>query len=143
MDENEVIEALCTHLATLGYNITQRLHTSQQGVDVQARHSASGRMLHLEAKGGTSSREGSARFGKDFTPTQVYDRVAKAIYAALCLRAKYPDRTTDEVALACPDSPQYRKRVELVAPQLLSAGLDIYLVGSDRGVTKLGAHNDA
>lgn len=137
MDENEVIDAICVHLTTQGYDVAQRLHTTEQGVDIVAEHRASGRTLHVEAKGGTSSREGSARYGLGFNPSQVYDRVAKAVYATLCLRAKHPNGTTDEVALAFPDSAQFRKRLEPIRNQLTAAGLIVFLVAPDKRVVRL------
>src|SRR5204863_7725954 len=92
VDENTVISAVCTHLANNGYEIRQRLHTSEQGVDILAREQITGRDLVVEAKGATSSREGSEGFGKGFTRSQVFDRVAKGVFTALELRAKHEDR---------------------------------------------------
>lgn len=137
MDENAVIAAVCDYLLLENYDVTQRLHTTEQGVDIVAKNRASGSILYIEAKGGTSSREGSARYGKGFDSNQVYDRVAKAVYATLCLRAKYPDRVSQEVGLACPDTPQFRKRLEPIRNQLRDAGLMILLVDADKGVLRL------
>lgn len=132
-----MIAAVCAHLIREGYEVTQRLHTTEQGVDIVARHLVSGRILYIEAKGGTSSREGSARYGKGFTSSQVYDRVAKAVYATLCLRATHPNRNIEEVALAFPDTPQFRRRLEPIRDQLGDAGLLVYLVAPDNLVSVL------
>ncbi len=117
LDENEIVEAMCAFPAQSGFELSQRLHTTQQGVDNEATHAASGRRLYMEAKGATSSRMGSPRFGKVSTPTQVYDRVAEAIYAELCLRAAHPKALSEQVVLAVPDSPLFRKRLEIVREQ--------------------------
>jgi hypothetical protein len=136
MDENAVVAALCPYLEKNGYEVVQRLHTTQQGVDIIARHS-SGREMFVEAKGATSSREGSARFGRGFSGTQVFDRVAKGVFTALQLRATYRDRTSYEVALAVPDTPGFRKYLKPVLRELTSAGLRIFLVGPELEVEEL------
>jgi hypothetical protein len=137
LDENAVIAAVCDYLSLKNYDVTQRRHTTEQGVDIVAKNRESGSSLYIEAKGGTSSREGSARYGKGFNSTQVYDRVAKAVYATLCLRAEYPDRVNQEVGLAFPDTPQFRKRLEPIRNQLSDAGLVVFLVDVDKRVSRL------
>jgi hypothetical protein len=137
MDENAVINGLCEHLAAQGYSIEQRLHTTQQGIDVIAREQSSGRRLFVEAKGATSSREGSARYGQGFTPSQVFDRVAKGLYTGFCLRAAHPDTAREDVALAFPDTPAFRKRLEPISTQLRDAGVAVFLVSAGGAVTRL------
>jgi hypothetical protein len=127
LDENAVIEGLCAHLQREGYSIDQRLHTTQQGVDIIATH-ATGRRLLVEAKGATSSREGSARYGMGFTGSQVFDRMAKGVFTTLKLRAQYQDRQQTEVALAVPDLPGFRRQLEAVKRELSAAGLRVFLV---------------
>src|SRR3954470_14031865 len=91
MDENKVITAVCAWLDAGDYDVRQRLATTEQGIDIIARHRASGRMLYIEAKGGTSSREGSPRFGKPYSQSQVFDRVAKGVFTALQLLQRRSD----------------------------------------------------
>jgi hypothetical protein len=137
MNENDVIAGICGYLEEHGYEIRQRLHTTQQGVDIIARELVSGRDLVIEAKGATSSREGSPRFGKEFTGTQVFDRVAKGVFTTLELRAEYPDRAQTDVALAVPDSSGFRRYLEPVKHELSAAGLRVFLVGHDLTVSEL------
>jgi hypothetical protein len=137
MDENAVIGALCTYLEANHYEVQQRLHTSQQGIDIIAKHSQTGRGIVIEAKGATSSREGSARFGLGFTATQVFDRVAKGVFTSLELRAQFPDRSQTDVGLAVPDAPGFRKYLGRVKEQLHAAGLRIFLVAEDLTVSEL------
>jgi len=63
MDESYVIRAVCERIEDKGCSVTQFLNTKQRGVDVKATHSKEGDEFFIEAKGGTSSRVGSARFG--------------------------------------------------------------------------------
>src|SRR6266404_3139709 len=109
LDENDVVEAVCYHLEVKGYRILQRCSTKQHGIDIIAESpSMKGRLL-IEAKGGTSSRDGSARFEKGFNRTQVFDRVAKGFFTTACM---YCDRKDgDEVAMAFPDTPLFRDYV--------------------------------
>lgn len=123
-----MIDGLCGHLERQGYSIDQRLHTTQQGVDIIATNRSNGCRLLVEAKGATSSREGSARYGMGFTGSQVFDRVAKGVFTTLKLRAQYPDRQHTEVALAVPDLPGFRRQLEAVKRELSAAGLRVFLV---------------
>lgn len=63
LTENEIIEALAEHLREDGYRVDKQLTTLEQGIDIDAVHLATGRRLLVEAKGGTSSKDGTARFG--------------------------------------------------------------------------------
>ena len=126
MDENAVVAAICTHLTNAGYAILQRLSTTGQGIDMIAKHpNKSGRLL-VEAKGGTSSRVGSARYGKPYDDNQVFDRVGKGFYTAGCLYSRHR-ANGDEVALAFPDLPLFRKYIGLVKPALVDLGITVFL----------------
>lgn len=134
MDENQVIHILCRHLERNGYSVERRLHTTERGIDVIARHLLSGRLLYVEAKGGTSSREGSARFGRPYTQSQVFDRVAKGVFTALELRAAHAEA---DVALAVPDSRFFHRYLELVRAQLGAAGITVFMVSDETTVVTL------
>lgn len=135
LDENQVIEILVEHLKHRGYEILRKAHTTEKGVDLLARHQTSARELHIEAKGGTSSRRGSARFGKPYTQSQVLDRVSKGFYTAAALRTVV--RTQDEVALAVPDTPHFRKYLEPVFHIAQQADIQILLVNPSGNVSYL------
>jgi Holliday junction resolvase-like predicted endonuclease len=107
LNENDVVNAMCRHLECAGYEILQRCSTTDQGIDIVAKHpSEIGRLL-VEAKGGTSAREGSARFQKCFNRSQVFDRVAKCLYTAAHMHNKSSDG--DSVAMAFPDTSLFRE----------------------------------
>jgi len=50
MDENAVVAAVCTHLSNNGYAIIQRLSTTNQGIDVIAKHPSNAGRLLIEAR---------------------------------------------------------------------------------------------
>src|SRR4051812_38479128 len=84
--EIKEIAAVSDNLKQPGYVITQRLTTKQRGHDIiAAKHSTTPIELHIEAKGETSDRQGSARHGKAFNSAQVSDHVASAFYCAAAI----------------------------------------------------------
>jgi Holliday junction resolvase-like predicted endonuclease len=81
LTEDDVVEAVCQHLQASGYRILSRCATTQRGEDIVAEH-PSGVTLRVEAKGETSSKSVTKRFGKPFDNAQANNHVAKAFYAA-------------------------------------------------------------
>jgi len=135
LNENEVIEAVCGHLQSEGYEILQRCSTTEQGTDIIAkRPNQAGRLL-IEAKGGTSAREGSPRYKKGFSRSQVFDRVAKAFYTAACMSSEAHGE--DTVALALPDTMQFREFVARMKAAVDALQIRIYLVKGNRFVVAL------
>lgn len=128
MDENTVVNATCKQLEGQGFVILQRLSTIERGIDIIAEEPSSGCKLLVEAKGGTSSIESSARFGKPYTQTQVFDRVAKGVFTCFQLRAKNPDRARYRVMLAVPDSRWFRSYLEPILAELRTAGIEAMFV---------------
>ena len=126
-DENTVIHAVCKFLSVGGYKIVQKLGTTEHGVDVIAEHPGTHVRVLVEAKGGTSSRDGSERFGKPYTQTQVFDRVAKGIFTCLQMRTENPDKNAVRVILAVPEKPDYfQKYISKVISSLETAGIEVW-----------------
>lgn len=136
MDENAVINATCQRFEAQGFVISQRLSTIERGVDIIAEDLSSGCRLLVEAKGGTSSMGNSARFGKPYTQTQVFDRVAKGIFTCFQLRAKHPDRALYRVILAVPDSRWFKSYLEPVLADLKTAGIEALFVSDSGSLTQ-------
>ena len=128
MDENDVVELTCRHLEEQGLIIKQRLSTIERGVDIIAENPLTGSRAYVEAKGGTSSRDGSARFGKPYTQTQVFDRVAKGVFTCFQLRAQYPIRESSRILLAVPDQRWFRSYLEPILSELQTAGIEVMFV---------------
>ena len=128
MDENAVVDAVCTHLENSGHRIIQRLNTKQQGIDIIAEHPESNRKTFIEAKGSTSSRPGSARFGKPYTRSQIFDRVAKGLFTALQLREEHNDLQQEDVFLAVPEEPIFLEYLETVRRTLRKNRIGVLLV---------------
>jgi hypothetical protein len=62
MDENEVVTAVCEQLVHNGYTVEQQLHTTERGIDIVARHVATGRYLYVEATSADLSRSAASRY---------------------------------------------------------------------------------
>jgi hypothetical protein len=138
LTENEVISAVAKHLSVQGYRIEQTLNTDERGVDIVAKHRKSGKRLLVEAKGGTSSKAATARYGKPFTRNQARSHVSVALYCAVRLRDLYA-RESAFVALAFPDDPNHRSLIESITPTLGELGIIVFFVDATRRVTQLRA----
>jgi hypothetical protein len=122
--------------------VITRAHTSQTGIDVVAKL-ASGETLHVEAKGQTSSRAGSAGFGNPFDSAAVKVNVAEAFCTAAASAGIDGVRST----MALPDDELTRRYVEpLERPRrLLEVGIfwvsDVETVALD-APWRLGGSSD-
>jgi hypothetical protein len=126
MDENVVVESACQRLKTAGCEIVERRTTKEQGIDIVAHNPSNGHDFYVEAKGGTSSRIGSRRFGLAYTQSQVFDRVAKGVFTCVELRAKYPDSVNQHVILSVPDALWFHSYLDPVLEQLRLTGVVVW-----------------
>jgi hypothetical protein len=133
LTENEIIETLAEFLGREGYRIVKQLTTLEQGIDLDAIHIATSRRLLVEAKGGTSSKEGTARFGKPFSQNQAKSHVAIAFYCGARLLQKYASEPA-QVALAFPDDKNHRGFVEAIGGALRRLEIRVYFVDENRQV---------
>jgi hypothetical protein len=88
--------------------------------------------LLIEAKGETSDRQGSARYGKPFNSAQVRDHVANAFYCAASLLD--PSSVSFRVGIALPETAQHRDRMSAVRTAIERLGIGVFRVGSDGDV---------
>jgi hypothetical protein len=100
------------------------------GVDLET-VAPSGKRWLIEAKGQTSARRSSARFGKPFTESQVAVHVSRAFYQAACLRNQYPE---SGIALAFPDEPSHQKRIAAIQGVLSRLAIDVIWVNATGSV---------
>lgn len=133
LTENEIVQTLAEYLRQNGYRIDNQLTTLEQGVDLEATHTATGRRLLIEAKGGTSSKETTARFGKPFSQNQAKSHVSVAFYCAAKMLQKYAPEAA-LVALAFPDDRNHRGFVEAIGAALNKLEVAVYFVDQNRHV---------
>lgn len=136
LDENDVTDAVANYLEEQGFRIIQKLNSTQQGIDLKAKNQSE-LEYWVETKGETSSRPGSARHGKPYTASQVFDRVSKGTYTAIEMRQKA--QSCVMVALAVPDTPMFRKYLMPILPAFNALGIRVFLVSESKGVFELTA----
>ena len=126
LDENQVIALLCAELEARGFVIEQRLHTTQQGVDIIALEpGATGRVL-IEAKGATSSRKTSKRYGKPYGSAEVRINVAEAFYTASAVAGRAEPQVRSGMAFQ--DDDLHRRYVEPLLPACSKLGIEVHWV---------------
>jgi Holliday junction resolvase-like predicted endonuclease len=135
LDENDVVDAVCTHLQSLGYGILHRCTTNDRGIDIVAKHPSKPGKLMVEAKGGKSSKPRSPRYGQDYRKAEVFDRVAKGFYTAANMHASRKEG--DQAALAYPDTHWFREYLLPLKPLLTELGITVYMVDQNRSVSLL------
>ncbi len=116
--ESDVINAVCEKLESLGYSIQQKLDTNQKGDDIVAiRHGEKTRKILIEAKGETSSRKNSERFGNRFDGAQVKVHVAEALYKAVQVISSLEENDLETiVGIALPDSDYHINSIKKIQP---------------------------
>ncbi len=100
LDENAVIRAVRGFLEAQGYTMTS-VKAGQRGIDLKGAHRSGMGQWFIEAKGATSSRHGSPRFGKEYGSGVAFDRVAKALLTACDLRRTHSG-VNEYVGIAIP-----------------------------------------
>lgn len=139
LTENHVIEGVCRYLTDNGWHIVSRATTSQTGYDIVAiRQDTSTIELRVEAKGGTSSKRTTARYGKPFTSSQVPVHVAQALCTAIAMKTQSTEHGAVRVAMAFPDTPGHRKHVDRIRHGLKRLEIVVFWV-QKAGVATLDA----
>lgn len=137
LNENQVVDAVAGFLGSVGYKIEQKLHGHERGVDVIARRAeAPARLVYIEAKGGTSTRVGSAKYGKPMGGGEVRINVAEALYTAavVATRHRAPDEEGLVSAVAFHDDARHRKYVDPLRGALDRLNVGVFWVDSSRSV---------
>lgn len=132
LKESNVISAVCDFLESKQFSIVSRCTELQRGYDIVARHPLNGKEVRIEAKGETSSKPETKRFGLPFTNNQVYDHVSKAFYCAAIYAAA-------EVysGVAFPKNAAHIKQVSAIEPILKQLKIEVFWVATDRKVEVL------
>ena len=131
LTENDVIDAVVMHLQDDGWNIENVSRTTQRGPDILARKDQCS--IVIEAKGETSSKIGTNRYGKSFTASQKTNHVSRALYKA----ASVISSGTHRAGIALPCTTDHMKLVEDIAPALAALNIVVFLVQHDRTVRKI------
>jgi len=91
-------------------------------------------MLYIEAKGETSSRRGSERYGKPFDSAQIRIHVAEAFYKAAEVLSKKPEEGEVRAGMALPDSAGHRVALGRIEKVVSELGIAVFWVRDDAHV---------
>ena len=130
LTENDVVTAVSNYLIDKGYAIDQALTTSQQGIDIVATHPVHGRCL-VEAKGATSSKIASNRYGIEFNNNQIKTHIGVAILKSFQTIQLNKDA---EVVIALPDNTGHRKIIDSMHFPIKKSGINIFFVNDNMDV---------
>ena len=139
LTENDVVESVCRFVKDHGYEVHRQLTTKERGFDIVARKPGVQAVeLRVEAKGETSSKETTKRYGKPFSTAQIRDHVANAFCTAAAMLVGPGSAGSVRVAIALPGTAGHRRQVQALqyAMQLLEVG--VFWVGPD-GTVELSA----
>ena len=124
LSEDQIVDAVCSELARRGWTILSRAGTTERGADVRA--AKDNRVLVVEAKGETSNRATSARYGKPFDSGQIVDHIGKALVQALIAIS---DGNLGAIAL--PAEARHRRVINKMSAALAKAGVIVLWVLPD------------
>ncbi len=124
LTENDVVDIVSSELQRRGFKIERQLSTTETGIDIEAT-SPEGVYYGIEAKGATSSKVESSRYGKEFNKSQVKTHIGMALIAAFRLKNK---RQNAEAVIALPDNANHRALVAEMHKPLSDSGIKVWLV---------------
>ena len=116
LTENDVVNYLTNFLKKEGYKIIQSLTTTQIGVDIIAEKN--NKILYIEAKGQTSSKENSSRYGKPFNLNQIKSHISGALLASMRIISTDIENKDVIAGIALPDTPNQQKIIKQILPAL-------------------------
>ena len=132
LTENDVVSAVSSFLESQGYTIDQALSTSQKGIDIEATK-PDGTRCFVEAKGATSSKPGSNRYGIEFNSNQIKTHIGVALLKSFQTLQSHP---ASEVVIALPGNEGHRKVIDSMYTPLKNSGINVYLVNNSESVEK-------
>jgi hypothetical protein len=133
--ESDVIDAVCIRLEAHGYRIRQRLETTQHGDDIIAiKQTPMPCELYIEAKGETSSRQNSQRYGQPFDSAQIRIHVAEAFYKAAEVLSRNYGNAGIRAGIALPDNNGHRTVVKGIEPIVKQLGIAVFWVRENKDV---------
>jgi hypothetical protein len=128
LNEDQIVQAVCAFLPSVGWKVKGYCSTSQKGVDIEAAN-AKGEELRVEAKGATSAKPSSERFGKPFSATQIRSHVSRAFF-----KAASDFGNGYRIGMALPDTIIHRRLLDDISKAILRLEIIVFLVSDDSSV---------
>jgi len=125
--EGEVITAVCSYLKRHGCTIIEKRDVSERGTDIDAKERKSGTRVLIEAKGNTSSKKMTRRYGMPFNRNQVRSHVASAFLKTAQLRSS-KSSSSARVGMAFPRTSNHLSFVGELSHALKVLRIEVFWV---------------
>lgn len=129
LTENNIVDYLENYFQGKGGKIICKSNTKQTGIDLQVE--INGKTCWIEAKGASSSKTYTSRFGLPFTNNQITNHITRAILKTLKIQSK-TDKRKSKYIIAFPSEDNHRKQLGLLRDRLAEINIEIYLVSKDK-----------
>lgn len=134
LGEMAIIGSVCRYLEAEDYRITSRVGSvSEHGIDIIAMSQHTKVRLYVEAKGQTSSKSETKRFGKEFTRSQKRDHLGKAL-----LKSCEWIQQDEAAAIALPDDTVDRELINSITTAIARLGVIVFFVDERGAVRTVG-----
>ena len=131
--ENEIVEAMVSFFKKKRFSVSQSRSTNQKGVDIIAK-SPRGITYYIEAKGGTSSKPNTARYGRPFSKNQANTHISVAI--TKCFQKLQESSNKCIVGIALPKDENHLSIIKSIVKPLQKTKLKVYFINKDKKVKK-------
>jgi Holliday junction resolvase-like predicted endonuclease len=133
LTENDVVKIVSQYLKNKGYKILTTSKTTEKGIDLIAIHPEKGKCF-VEAKGGTSSKEGTKRYGEPFSKNQIKDHIGSALLQTLKLKQ---ENENSDVYIAVPFEKKHLQIFESIKKCLLQINIKVLFAKFDGSVEEI------
>src|SRR5271154_3315929 len=131
MNENDVIAELKKYLHGENYKLISECSTTMQGKDLVM--SKDSQEIWIEAKGKTSARETSSRFGLGFNDAQCHDHFSRAFFKACEMRDEAKRSGKDvRIAMAFAHTKHYQKYCDRTNGTRKELGIGLFWIKENR-----------
>jgi len=134
LTENQIVMAVQRHFKAMGHTVRQVRKTTEHGTDVIAERR--GEVWYVEAKGETSSKKHTQRYGQPFNSAQIKSHVSRAVFTAMSVVAQAPSGRRTRAGVAFPDVAGHRAEVASIATVLERLGIEVFWVAGNRSVQR-------
>ncbi len=137
LDETDVVEAITLDLLQRGFSVLRKSRKELTDIDIVAKWQESGAKIFISAVGMARSKAGRGKLETTYAETQIFYSISRAILSAMRIKGDLKFRPGDRIALAFPDTPRFRQRLNAQKPVLDSFGIEVSLVTEDKKVSRL------
>jgi hypothetical protein len=137
LGDSDIATAVSHHLLKEGYSILRKRRADRNDVDIIARLPETGAKLFISAAGVASSKVGREKLSEVYTESQLFHCVSRGIHSALRIHGDFKFISGDQIALAFPDTPGFRKYLAAEKAVLDSFGIKVFLVTEEKNVFTL------